>query len=134
MKWLLAMMTLTLGCMPLGMVEETPAKVFRWEGSSFIDCTLTLGWTVQQLTRSCGKPIAKTTRQAGGACYLYSTIARPIRPSELAPPPYYLACLEKASTEIVTFEGAARKRKSTKSGEFVVTGVFGLSEAPVIAP
>ena len=133
MKWLLIVLTLTSGCFPMGTVE-TPAKVYRWEDMSFIDCTLTLGWTVQQLTTACGEPVAKPTRRAGGACYLYPTLARPIRASEMTPPPYYLVCLEQASKEVVTYEGPKRERRVAKSGEFVVTAVFGLSEAPVIPP
>lgn len=135
MRWLLLVMTLALGCMPLGPGRvETPAKVYRWDGMSFIDCTLTLGWTEQQLTSACGEPVAKPTRKAGGSCYLYPTLSRPIAPSEMAPPPYYLVCLEQASREIVTYEGPKRERRVAKSGDFVVTGVYGISEAPVIPP
>lgn len=71
----------------------TNAQVARYEPEGLRYCTITLGWTLEQLRERCGEPIAVVPRIGeGGDCWVYESLARPIVALTAPEARYFAVC------------------------------------------
>lgn len=117
------------GCRVL---EATPAQVFRFTVEDnqyrFRACTLTLGWTRDELWHHCGVPDAQIERVGGrGPCYAYHSAAHSLGTTD-GVAPVMLACVdtEKVYKSRDANNPKAREQITTE----VVSHVYGVTKLP----